>query len=68
MIFQQTFTLQGDVINTDDNYTVIPCSISSLSSYNNYCPTPAQGSEKDRIMEKLRLLSQDLGEINIFAE
>ena len=53
MIFQQTFTVNGNDVAQDDNITVIPCSISSDSSINNYQPTPAEGDEKDRIMAKI---------------
>ncbi len=53
LIFRQTFTVDGDVVTTDDNIEVIPCSVSSTSDYNNYQPTPAQGSEKERIDNKI---------------
>ncbi len=53
LIFQQTFSVSGDEVATDDDIEVIPCSVSSTSDYNNYQPTPAQGTEKDRIEEKL---------------
>lgn len=53
MIFQQTFTVTDDAVAQDDNITVIPCSISSVSESNNYQPTPASGDEKARIEEKI---------------
>ena len=53
MIFQQTFTVTGNDVATDDNINVIPCSISSSSSYNNYQPTPAEGDEATRIQAKI---------------
>ncbi len=53
MIFQQTFTVTGNDVATDDNINVIPCSISSTSSYNNYQPTPAEGDEATRIKAKI---------------
>ena len=56
MIFQATFTVQGDSATTDST-TVIPCSISSVSSSNNYQPTPATGDEKERIEAKIRASS-----------
>lgn len=68
MIFRQTFTLHGNDVGVNDNVEVIPCLISSTTSYNNYCPTPAEGSEKERILEKLMGLSEDLGDKNIFKE
>lgn len=56
IIFQQTFTLQGGQVQSDDNIRVIPCSISSAGDYNNYCPTPASGDQRDRILDKLETL------------
>lgn len=53
MIFQQTFTVTGNDVATDDNVNVIPCSISSASSSNNYQPTPAEGDEATRIQAKI---------------
>lgn len=53
MIFQQTFTVDGDGVQMDDVIRVIPCSVSSAGSYNDYQPTIAQGSEADRILAKL---------------
>lgn len=56
MIFQATFTVQGESATTDST-TVIPCSISSTSSSNNYQPTPASGAEKERIEAKIKTSS-----------
>lgn len=53
MIFQQTFTVTGNEVTTDDTINVIPCSISSSSGSNNYQPTPAEGDEADRILAKI---------------
>ena len=54
MIFQQTFTITNDGVQDDNVTNIIPCSISSASDYNNYQPTPAEGDEKTRIMEKIQ--------------
>ena len=54
MIFQQTFTISKDVVQADNVTNIIPCFISSEYGYNNYQPTPAQGDEKTRIMEKIQ--------------
>ena len=54
MIFQQTFTITNDGVQDDNVTNIIPCSISSASDYNNYQPTPSQGDEKTRIMEKIQ--------------
>lgn len=62
MIFQQTFTITGDEVAEDENITIIPCSISSESDYNNYQPTPASGEEKTRIEERIAQYSEGLTE------
>jgi poly-gamma-glutamate synthesis protein (capsule biosynthesis protein) len=54
MIFQQTFTITGDEVATDDQVSFIAASISSTSSSNNYQPTIAEGSEKTRIEAKIQ--------------
>ena len=54
MIFQQTFTITNDGVQDYNVTNIIPCSISSASDYNNYQPTPAEGDEKTRIMEKIQ--------------
>ncbi len=64
MIFQQTFTVTGDDVATDDDINVIPCSVSSASGYNNYQPTPAEGSEKERILEKIESSNASIAEIS----
>lgn len=53
-IFQQTFTVnkKGEVAE-DDNINIIPCSISSEKSYNNYQPTPATGTDLQRIYNRI---------------
>lgn len=57
MIFQQTFTVQDGKVEVNDDINVIPCSLSSASGYNDYCPTPLEGSEKERVLEKLNKYS-----------
>ena len=54
MIFQQTFTVTKDGVKDDNVTNVIPCSLSSERNRNNYQPTPATGSEAERIMKKIK--------------
>ena len=63
MIFQQTFTVVDGQVQTDGAVNVIPCSISSASSYNNYQPTPAEGEEAERIMAKIEESSDAIAEM-----
>ena len=53
IIFQQTFTIDQNGVKDDNVTNIIPCSISSDSDYNNYQPTPAEGDEATRIMQKI---------------
>ena len=54
MIFQQSFTFDNGTLQDDNVTNIIPCSISSAQGYNNYQPTPAEGDEKTRIIEKIQ--------------
>ena len=54
MIFQQTFTVDQNGLKEDNVTNIIPCSISSDYDYNNYQPTPAEGEEADRILQKIK--------------
>lgn len=63
MIFQQTFRLnESGELQMDDDYTLIPCSISSVSGANNYQPTPLTGAEAERVMRKVSGFSEDFME------
>lgn len=55
MIYQQTFTVDANGVKEDNVTNIIPCSISSAAyeGYNNYQPTPAEGDEATRILEKI---------------
>lgn len=55
MIYQQTFTIDSDGVKDDNVTNIIPCSISSAAyeGYNNYQPTPAEGDEATRILNKI---------------
>ena len=54
IIFQQTFTIDQNGVKDDNATNIIPCSISSDSDYNNYQPTPAEGEEAPRIIQKIQ--------------
>lgn len=60
MIVQVQYKFKGN--NVDNmGVKVIPTSISSVNHKNDYCPTPAQGAEKNRIFKKLNALSINVG-------
>lgn len=61
MIFQQTFTFVDGVKQQDMEAKVIPCSVSSVSNRNNFQPTPLEGEEGLRVIDRLNTYSEDLG-------
>ncbi|MCI5892666.1 MAG: CapA family protein [Clostridiales bacterium] len=62
MIFTQTFSFKEGNVAKNDDYEIIPCSITSSKTANNYQPTPLQGDEKERVEEKIRERSKNLGD------
>lgn len=61
LMMQQTFTFVDGALVRDDAVTLIPCSISSRSDRNDYQPTPAEGDERTRILEKVNDASEQFG-------
>lgn len=53
MIFQQTFIVDAQKALVDGGINIIPCSISSSSSTNDYQPTPLKGDEAQRVIKKI---------------
>lgn len=61
MIFQQTFTFTEGIRQEDTTVQVIPCSISSVQERNDFRPTPAEGQDKQRIIDRLNEYSAEFG-------
>lgn len=61
MIFRQTFTFVDGQKAEDADIQVIPCSVSSIASRNDFKPTPAQGADAVRIIERINEYSVDYG-------
>lgn len=61
MIFQQTFTFVDGVKREDMDAKVIPCSLSSVSNRNNFQPTPLEGDEALRVINRLNTYSANMG-------
>jgi len=59
-IFQQTFTFYNGVLQEDNVTNIIPARVSSVRTYNNYRPTPAEGAEAERILAVIKKLSDEL--------
>jgi len=63
---KDTFIVQA-IFNTENNklksygIRVIPCSISSVSYTNDYCPTPMTGTKEENFLAKLNKLSPNAG-------
>ncbi|MCC8101128.1 MAG: CapA family protein, partial [Clostridiales bacterium] len=67
MIFRQTFTVSSEGAAEDDNIEIIPCTLSSQISYNDYRPTPATGTTAAEIMERINEYSAEFGDITYTA-
>lgn len=61
MIFQQTFTFVDGVKQEGQEAKVIPCSVSSVSYRNDFCPTPADRGEYTRILGRINEYSSPFG-------
>lgn len=58
MIFSQTFTFIDGVLQDDITARVIPCSVSSVAGRNDFRPTPAEGKEYNRILDRINTYSE----------
>ncbi|MEG0014543.1 MAG: CapA family protein [Niameybacter sp.] len=55
-IYQATYTIKDGQV-TFSKSEVIPCSISSTKDRNTYQPTPLEGTEKERVQNRLKIYS-----------
>ncbi|MBQ6631355.1 MAG: CapA family protein [Romboutsia sp.] len=60
MIYQQTFSFENNELIGIEVPNIIPCSISSTNSRNDYKPTILQGSESERVLNKIKSISESL--------
>lgn len=63
---KDTFIIQADFKTENKKLVsygvrIIPCSLSSVTYTNDYCPTPKTGSSKDSFLSRLSKLSPDAG-------
>ncbi|PMC39765.1 capsular biosynthesis protein [Bacillus sp. UMB0899] len=61
-VFQQTFYIENGILSEKKEINVIPFSISSVTSHNNYQPTLLNGKEHERVKEKIILYSNQITE------
>ena len=68
MIFQETFKVgQGGTVN-ETSINLIPCTVSSSTTWNNYQPTPAEGDTAQQILANIETMSAQLGtELNLVS-
>lgn len=64
MIFNQVFYFEDGRLLNIDKASIIPCSVSSATSTNNYQPTPLKGDEFNRVKDKIIELSKDFDGID----
>ncbi len=62
-IYQQTFTYVDGVLQADVDAKIIPCTVSSVSGYNDFQPTVAKGDAWDRIIGNMNDYSAPYSEI-----
>lgn len=58
-IYQHSFTFRNGNLIKETN-RVIPCSVSSIKERNNYQPTPLEGIEKRRVLQRIKEYSENL--------
>lgn len=61
MIFTQTFTFVEGKKTEDTTVRIIPCSLSSVATRNDFKPTVAVGEEAERIINKINDFSREYG-------
>ncbi|MFZ5354381.1 MAG: CapA family protein [Bacillota bacterium] len=59
-IYQQTFDFNKGMLTDTQKTKIIPCSVSSVKTRNNYQPTPLKGEEAERVLEKLSRISSGI--------
>ena len=58
MIFQETFKFIDGVKSDELDAKIIPCSITSQPTTNNFQPTPLVEKDKERVLERLKKYSK----------
>lgn len=61
-VFQQKFYIENGILSEKKEISVLPFSISSVTTHNDYQPTLLTGTEHDRVKEKIKLYSNQISE------
>ena len=64
-IYQQAFTLINGELQPGIDAQIIPCTLSSVSSYNDFRPTVASGEKAQEICNLMNTYSQNCSNIEI---
>ena len=64
-IYQQAFTLINGELQPGIDARIIPCTLSSVSSYNDFRPTVASGEKAQEICNLMNTYSQNCSNIEI---
>ncbi len=64
-LYQQTFTFTDGVLEEGADAKIIPCTVSSVTGYNDYQPTVASGEKRRGILENMAAYSGALGPVRI---
>ena len=59
-IYQMEFEAVDGKLTEKRESRVIPCRISSVKSYNDYKPTPLEGTEKEKVLERIKTYSEKI--------
>ena len=62
IIWQQTFNLTADGLESEDDISIIPCQVSGSTASNNYQPVPVSGDAAANIMQTIDSLSEEFGQ------
>lgn len=68
MIYQQTFTFVDGELQEQVDARIIPCTISSIDSRNDFQPTMAEGERKESILTNVNEYSKPYGNISFEAD
>lgn len=60
-IYQQTFTFEDGIKQEESEVNIIPCSLSSVSSRNDFQPTPVLADDAARIIDRLNTFNEQFG-------
>ena len=67
-IYQQTFNFLDGQLQPDINACIIPCTLSSTQSANDFQPTVAENGKKQEIIDLMNTYSQNYSNIGFYED